>query len=212
MEFFISKVVENKKFFNPEEFGWIASVESKYPQIRSELMKLLENYNAIPEFKNLSDEQERIVAGNKWKTFMFYVSGAKIEKNCRLCPVTTEAVEGIPGMVAAFYSVFEPHTRLIEHRGPYKGVLRYHLGLKVPAEKEKCSIRVVDEVRSWEEGKSLVFDDSFMHEAHNDSDEIRVVLFVDFLRPMKFPFSIINKGLVWLFRQSPFIQKILKRV
>ena len=134
-----------------------------------------------------------------------------IKKNCLTCPVTVETLEGIPGQIGSFFSILEPHTQLLKHRGPYKGVLRYHLALQVPKEKEKCTITVDGETRTWEEGKSLVFDDSFLHRAKNDSDEIRVVLFVDFIRPMKFPVSVINKGMIWLFRQSPYVRKIIER-
>ena len=33
------------------------------------------------------------------------------------------------------------------------------------------------------EGVSFIFDDAFLHDAYNDSDEVRVVLLVDFVRP-----------------------------
>ncbi len=163
VEYFISKSVEEKDFFDRMEFEWILHVENKFPQIKNELNQLMGEYSKIPEFKNLSDEQERIVTGNKWKTHIFYTGGVKIDKNCRPCLVTTETVENIPGMVYAFYSIFEPQTSLISHRGHYKGVLRYHLALQVPAQKDTCWIKVGESIRIWEEGKSLVFDDSFMH-------------------------------------------------
>jgi aspartate beta-hydroxylase len=41
------------------------------------------------------------------------------------------------------------------------GRLTVHLGLRVP---RGCSLRVAEETRAWEEGKCLVFDDSFEHE------------------------------------------------
>jgi aspartyl/asparaginyl beta-hydroxylase (cupin superfamily) len=66
------------------------------------------------------------------------------------------------------------------HCGPTNARLRLHLGLVVP---DGCSIRVGDEVRSWVEGRCLLFDDSFEHEVWNDADEERLVLIVDVWHP-----------------------------
>jgi beta-hydroxylase len=67
-------------------------------------------------------------------------------------------------------------------------------------------------VRSWEEGKSLVFDDSHLHEAWNDSDSYRVVLFVDLLRPVIFPLSLVNRAVVWITAHMPSITEPMDRV
>jgi aspartyl/asparaginyl beta-hydroxylase (cupin superfamily) len=79
------------------------------------------------------------------------------------------------------FSALNPHTRIPSHYGPMNGVLRAHLPLIVP--RGKCGIRVADETRSWEEGRLLVFDDSFDHEVWNDSDETRIVLFLNVWHP-----------------------------
>ena len=39
------------------------------------------------------------------------------------------------------------------------------------------------EVRDWEEGKLLIFDDTIEHEAWNDSNEDRILLIFDIWRP-----------------------------
>jgi beta-hydroxylase len=46
------------------------------------------------------------------------------------------------------------------HRGPYAGILRCHVGIKIPKRSEGCRIRVGDTWRHWEKGKVLIFDDS----------------------------------------------------
>ena len=63
-----------------------------------------------------------------------------------------------------------------------------------------------EEIRHWSEGKAMIFDDSFPHEAWNETDEIRVVLFLDIVRPIKFPLSLVNQLLLKLIASSPFIQ------
>ena len=69
------------------------------------------------------------------------------------------------------FSILSPHKRIPPHVGPYKGVLRYHLALKVPEPADQCGITVHGVTRHWEEGKSLVFDDVWEHSAWNETDD-----------------------------------------
>ena len=115
-------------------------------------------------------------------------------------------------MTTAFFSILEPHTALIPHRGPYKGVLRYHLGLIIPQPDDLCGIKVDGTVYHWQVGKSLIFDDTHTHEAWNNSDEKRVVLFIDFKRDFAFPINLLNNLILWMIRMSPFISNVVKKV
>ncbi len=92
---------------------------------------------------------------------------------------------GIPGLTTAFFSILSPHKHIGEHRGPWRGVLRYHLALRVPEPAAQAGISVGGQVAHWEEGRSLLFDDGYEHFAWNDTDGVRVVLFVDVIRPLK---------------------------
>jgi ornithine lipid ester-linked acyl 2-hydroxylase len=103
-------------------------------------------------------------------------------------------------MKMAMFSVFEPGKHLKPHRGIYNGIFRLHLGLRVPETSPgTVAIRVDNEVCRWQEGKVLIFDDSYEHEAWNHSEHPRVVLFVDFVRPLRFPASWINWLILNLF-------------
>jgi beta-hydroxylase len=111
----------------------------------------------------------------------------------------------IPGMSTAMFSILSPRKHILAHRGPYKGVLRYHLGLLVPRDAESCRIRVGSDIRHWQAGRSLIFDDTFNHEVWNDTDDTRIVLFVDFLRPLPEPDSLINRAIIKAIGYSPFV-------
>ena len=93
----------------------------------------------------------------------------------------------------------------------YGGVLRYHLALEVPEPRSACRIRVDDRVASWEEGRSLVFDDTYEHEAWNDPDARRVILFVDFERPLPRALAIVNRLLIRVIAASPFVHDAIER-
>jgi aspartyl/asparaginyl beta-hydroxylase (cupin superfamily) len=211
-EWLISKNSPNNPFFDANSFPWVKTLENSYPQIKKELYSLLQSNTSIPAFSQLSEEQKRIVPDDKWKTFIFCVYGKYIAKNCRLCPTTSSAIRNIPGIRGAMFSILEPRTHISRHRGPYKGVLRCHLAIMVPQNEKLCAIQVDQETRFWEEGKTLVFDDSFEHEAWNNSDEVRVVLFVDFERALPIWLVPINKFMLWLLGVSPFARNILANI
>ncbi len=199
-------LVGDSAFFEPQQFEWVSNLEENWQTIRQELDGLLESLNTIPNFQDISKEQYSITQDNRWKTYFFYAYGLKAENNCNRCPQTTQLIEQIPGMKTAFFSILLPHKHIPEHCGPYKGVLRYHLALKVPQEANKCGIKVGGETRHWQDGKSLIFDDTFPHQAWNDTEEIRVVLFLDFVRPMQFPVSLLNQLMIQLIAWSPYVQ------
>ncbi len=197
--------VGDRPFFENGEFPWVANIEKEWPAIRAELDALLEHREHLPNFQDLSKDQRYLTTDDRWKTVVLYAYGLKVPGTCKLCPATAKAVRQIPGMKTALFSIFSPHKRIPAHRGPYKGVLRYHLGVVVPEPAEACGIRVGDQTRHWREGESLIFDDAFDHEAWNETDGVRAVLFVDFVRPMRFPGSLFNRMLIWLIALSPFV-------
>lgn len=194
-----------RKFFDPLQFDWVAEVERGWPEIRAELDELLLERSRIPNFQDLSEDQKVLTEGEQWKTLFLYGYGHRVEENCKRCPATVRHLRKIPGMLTAMFSILAPGKHIPPHRGPYKGVLRYHLGLKIPGEAGQCRIRIGDETQSWREGGSLIFDDSFEHEAWNDTNEHRVVLFVDFVRPLPFPLSVLNRILILRISRSDFI-------
>ncbi|MEO0834856.1 MAG: aspartyl/asparaginyl beta-hydroxylase domain-containing protein, partial [Cyanobacteria bacterium J06642_3] len=186
-------LVANTPFLSSSQFDWVTNLEQNWQLIRDELDVILEYTDQLPRFQDISPDQAASISkDNLWKTFFLYGYGAKMQQNCDYCPETTRIIEQVPGLKTAFFSILLPGKHIPEHRGPYKGVLRCHLALKVPQDKDQCGIRVEQEVRHWQEGKAIVFDDSYPHEAWNKTDEVRVVLFLDIVRPMSFPASRIN--------------------
>jgi len=201
-----------RTFFEAGEFPWVAGVEAEWLSVRKELEALMLRREDIPNFQDVSEDQKVLTEGEQWKTFWFYAYGEVAPENCARCPETVRVLKKIPGMRSAMFSILAPRKHIPEHRGMYKGVLRYHLGLIVPGQEGACRIRVANDVRSWKEGKSLIFDDSHPHEVWNDCDAYRVVLFVDFLRPIPFPLSLMNRAIVWLIARTPSIREPMGRV
>ncbi|MEM9922251.1 MAG: aspartyl/asparaginyl beta-hydroxylase domain-containing protein [Cyanobacteria bacterium P01_D01_bin.50] len=198
--------VGNSVFFDVEQFPWAKDLEANWMVIRKELEQVIERVDDLPNFQDISKRQYRIANDNRWKTYFLYAFGFKATKNCERCPETTKLIEKIPGMKVAFFSILAPGKHIPKHRGKLKTFIRYHLGLIVPQPKENCKIQIADEIRYWEEGKSLIFDDTFYHEVWNDTDGYRVVLFLDIARPLRFPLSFISSLANKLITASPIVQ------
>ena len=188
-------------------FPWAAGIEKAYPAIRAELECVLVRKSELPSFQDISMDVKTITDDAGWKTFFLVGFGKPSARNIGQCPKTWEALRNIPGLKTAMFSIFEPGKHLPAHRGPYNGVLRLHLGLIVPEVSDRLAIRVGRQVCHWQEGKVLIFDDAYEHEAWNHTEKTRVVLFVDFVKPLRFPARFVNWLLMNLAVFTPFIQE-----
>ncbi len=194
-----------------EDFPWMAALEHDWRAIRAELDAVLLRREPIPAFQEIAPELQAITQDDRWQTYVLYAYGVKAPRNCQACPVTTAAVERIPGMKTALFSILAPGKHIPPHRGPYKGLLRAHLGLRIPGPPGAVRLRVGEVRTEWHEGQAIVFDDTFDHEVWNDSADVRVVLFIDFVRPMRTPLSWINEAVLRLIVGSPFGRAYVRR-
>ena len=200
----------DKPIYSNDEFPWANEVEAEWEKIRKELDEVMKEREDLPNFHDIIEQVNTITKDNNWKTYFLVGHGLNCEENAKRCPETTRILKKIPDLKNAFFSILSPNKHIPAHKGPYNGVLRYHLGLIIPEPKEQCRIRIDEEIKIWEEGKSLIFDDTFNHEVWNDTDGYRVVLFVDFIRPIKFPFNLINKIIVNVSLFTPFVKETEK--
>jgi aspartyl/asparaginyl beta-hydroxylase (cupin superfamily) len=203
-------IVGTTPIISSDGFPWAPTMEDNWRQIRQELDRILVYQEALPNFQDISAEQSALTQDDKWKTFFLFGYGTKVEANCSRCPRTTELLESIPGVTTAFFSIFGPNKQIPPHRGPWKGVVRYHLALKVPDPASSCGIRVADETVHWSEGRGFFFDDTYDHEAWNNTSDTRVVLFLDVIRPLRFPYSEFNKAIIYLIARTSYVRNAMK--
>jgi aspartyl/asparaginyl beta-hydroxylase (cupin superfamily) len=160
-------------FYPANLFPFTAVLERHWHTIRDE-------YAGIRH--NLMDWVEKELYGEGWQVFGLFdfPHGAAMPENNHRCPVTTALVsEWVPRHGAVGFSVLKPMTRIKPHQGYAGSFLRCHLGLQVPA--GECALQVGDDVKTWQEGRALVFDDRVQHAAWNLTDQERVLLLVDFV-------------------------------
>lgn len=168
-----------KYFYSTDEFPHLKILEDNFKVILDELKELRKNSKNgfwLETFPGYLDEKSQ----NTWKVYTFKFFGIKHPLNASLCPKTADLVLNKLDLVSCDFSYIPPKTKILPHKGFSKMVLRAHLGLVIPKD---CYIRVGNETRTWEEGKLIIFDDSFDHEAWNDSDSDRIVLMFDIPNP-----------------------------
>ena len=123
-----------------------------------------------------------------WKRFYLKWYNEPPASAKELCPKTVELIESVPSLNAAMFTLLPPGAKLPQHRDPYAGSLRYHLGLITPND-DDCYISVDGETYSWRDGEDVVFDETYIHYAKNDTQEDRLIFFADVARPMRGPIS-----------------------
>jgi ornithine lipid ester-linked acyl 2-hydroxylase len=201
-----SSRVGNTPTYATSLFPWVAVLEARWPEIRAEVRELLAREEGIPPLADISPDHRRIAPPGKWRSFFLWGYGYRNEENCARCPKTAAAVAGIPGLNSAFFSILAPGAHIPRHRGVTKAILTAHLGLIVPAERERCRMQVDEQMLHWDAGKAFVFDDTFYHEVWNDTDEHRVILLVQFRRPAGFVGRLVGGLFLAGVRHSRFVQ------
>ncbi|XP_074981284.1 aspartyl/asparaginyl beta-hydroxylase isoform X9 [Caretta caretta] len=159
----------------------VKSLEKNWKLIRDEGLSVMDKGKGLflPEDENLREKGD-------WSQFTLWQQGRKNENACKGVPKTCAFLERFPEATGCRrgqikYSVMHPGTHVWPHTGPTNCRLRMHLGLVIP--KEGCRIRCAKENRTWEEGKVLIFDDSFEHEVWQDADSYRLIFIVDVWHP-----------------------------
>ncbi|XP_078249904.1 aspartyl/asparaginyl beta-hydroxylase isoform X16 [Pogona vitticeps] len=178
------KGLKAQPWWTAKETGYtelVKSLERNWKMIRDEGVAVLNRGKGLflPEDENLREKGD-------WSQFTLWQQGRKNENACKSVPKTCALLERFPEATGCRrgqikYSVMHPKTHVWPHTGPTNCRLRMHLGLVIP--KEGCRIRCAQETRFWEEGKVLIFDDSFEHEVWQDANESRLIFIVDVWHP-----------------------------
>jgi beta-hydroxylase len=193
-----------------EAFPVLAELRKSHDKIKADLQYLLAHHEEIPALHEIHP-RDLFVPGRAWRTFILKIYGHEIEKNSAAVPDTIAAINRIPGVHSALFSILQGRAEIEPHRGSAAGVIRFHYPLIVPDEPEKCWIEIGGHHFFWKEGEPLVFDDTREHWVKNQTDQTRVVLIIDFNAPMPFPVNIYTGLRYELGRRSAEVKAIYER-
>jgi len=197
---YLTSKVPKDPILDARDFPELTPLRENWETIRDEAVALCErgkiDYNteqqdlAFVSFKKLG-----------WKRFYMKWYSDFMPSAIEGCPKTVELLRAIPSVNAAAFTMLPPGSKLGRHRDPFAASMRYHLGLVTP-KSDKCRIWIDGEEYVWRDGEDIVFDETYVHWAENESDENRIILFVDFTRPVYTPIvRAINAIMIkWVFR------------
>ncbi|MEE4250673.1 MAG: aspartyl/asparaginyl beta-hydroxylase domain-containing protein [Alcanivoracaceae bacterium] len=121
---------------------------------------------------------------NRWKSFYLKIYNNDIPSAYQLAPKTRALIDQVPGMNIALFAVLMPGKRLNKHHDPFAYTVRYSLGLSTPNDKA-CGLMINGDHYTWKDGESIIFDETYLHSAYNDTDKPRIILMTDIDRPLR---------------------------
>jgi beta-hydroxylase len=174
--------VPNRPFVDLNHFPELEPLRENWRTIREEALQLFEDghIRAAAKYNDLGFNS---FFRTGWKRFYLKWYGDFLPSAQGLCPKTAAMLARIPSVNAAMFALLPPGARLVAHRDPFAGSLRYHLGLSTP-NSERCRIVVDGELYYWKDGEPVMFDETYIHRAENQTDVQRIILFCDVERPL----------------------------
>lgn len=173
----------NKPILETDAIDELAILRDNWEVIRDEALSLSESGD-IKASDGLNDAGFNSFFRYGWTRYYLKWYGDYLPSALRTCPKTVEILKQTPSVKAAMFASLPSGGKLVPHRDPFAGSLRYHLGLVTPND-DDCFILVDGQKHSWRDGEGVLFDETYIHEAHNETEENRIILFCDVTRPMK---------------------------
>jgi len=165
----------------PRDFEVCHYLEAHFDVIKAEVARVTAHHGTAAGYFAV---HEPLVLSGSWDELMFYEAGIRLEGSAELFPVTAGIIDGLPERMkragSIMLSKLSPGTHLAAHCGFTNRRLRVHLGIQTPKD---ALIRVNDQILEWQEGRCIVFDDSFEHEVWHFGLEPRIVLLADMPHP-----------------------------
>lgn len=179
---YIARRTEERPLHPKERFPWSAEIEALYPEIRSEVERMIQLKTHLPKVHEILPMTHLRFEERDWRQVTFLSYGHWIEDHCALYPSVAKAFRMVPNLQLGTLSILKPGETIPNHAHIYKGFLIFHLGVLIPEEGD-CAIKIAGQVARWEPGKILVIDPTYEHEVWNNTDTWRVIVLGEFSRP-----------------------------
>jgi len=168
------------------EFPNAAKFTGAWRDIRDEALGV--RLGKVPRFHDIMPEQADISAndGLDWRMFVLKAYDMGVPVNLARMPVLSRLLAECPEVKSAAISFLAPRKHIPSHRGPFRGIMRFHLGLVIPrqADGRPATIMMIDhQEKRITDGEGMLWDDTYPHEVMNNADETRIALLLDVWRP-----------------------------
>lgn len=126
-------------------------------------------------------------------------------------PSLVRILRSVPQIETCAISVLQEGVHIPIHVGYYKGIMRYMIPIVVPKDRENVFLCVNELKYDWTEGVGVLWDDTYPHKVYNNTNEIRVVIYMDVVRPLSWGLNTLNKFILRLACNSKIVKDEIKR-
>lgn len=197
---------QEKIFYNTYDYKMVKLLEDNYKDILSEIpyfdidnrtkykareegkwvntMNNDEFYDYINNFK--SGWIEGYSDNKVWYNYPLMIKNYVIDDAHIKCPKTIELLKKINCNQVSGFSLLLPRSKLNKHTDPTGKKFNSMAGNLLLTDSKKSNLRVWEtedskaNIYNHKQGKMVIFDSTYLHSADNNSEEIRVILYIDF--------------------------------
>ncbi|MEW2565910.1 aspartyl/asparaginyl beta-hydroxylase domain-containing protein [Streptomyces sp. NPDC047070] len=178
----ISPTPWHDPYAHTELAPFVSELEANHRAIRKEIGSA---WTARREA--FSDYEHYLTRQRNWQALHLFRDGGLVEESAGIAPTAYRVLKDsavdtsiLCPLLECHFSTLLPGAVIAPHCDLWNFSINLHLAVDIP---DGCSITVAGETRSWEEGKCLLFDYSFEHEARNEGTAPRTCLLIDLWHP-----------------------------
>ncbi|MCP9957298.1 aspartyl/asparaginyl beta-hydroxylase domain-containing protein [Streptomyces sudanensis] len=178
----ISRQPWHDPYGHPELVPVVRAFEENHASIKKELEAAWAARRSA-----FSDYEHYLVRQSDWQALYLFREGGLVSGSADTVPTAFRALKEeavdtgkLCPLLECHFSTLLPGAVIAPHCDLWNFSINLHLAVDIP---EGCGITVAGETRSWEEGRCLLFDYSFEHEAWNRGTRPRTCLLVDLWHP-----------------------------
>ena len=218
------RIIYDKRIFGPpvlapeQHFADAQRFAALWPALREEALAVAAQMHGVPRFHELMPEQAKISANDQrdWRMLVLKAYGVTIPANLNRCPTLAGLLATSPEVLSATLSFLAPYKHIPRHRGPFRGITRFYLGLSVPVDangRPETVLAIADIEHRIANGEYLLWDDTYPHEVWNRSDRVRIALLLDVRRRgMPWDMALLSRLLIAAIAFSVRLRKALRQV
>ena len=188
--YFLSKV-PTTPHIDKSHFPSLKALEDNWQDIQAEALALYDSGHIT-----VKDDlpASSFYKDGRWTSFYLKLYDNDIPSARELAPKTLALIEKVPEMRMALFACLNPGKKINNHHDPFAYTLRYSLGLSTP-NNDDCGLIVNGIDYKWADGESIIFDETYFHNAYNRTDTPRIILMTDIERPLSLGF--IQRAYYW---------------
>jgi beta-hydroxylase len=150
---------------------------------------IMDKHGWIRSWKSPEQTKEENGNGNyDWLNYGLFYDGVEFNQNIMQCPETYKILEKMKDKInIAGFSYMKGKSMIQKHTdstGIIFHSLAFHLGLIIPEPYSTCQLIINDGYKNYSytetPGGTVIFDGTYEHYAYNQSNEDRVILYIDF--------------------------------